>query len=97
VASRSSPRARLLGGLSGLDEVEEPIPSRLDMGAVLYVVRRPKSLRSLVVSFIEQRIKYASSTIALFFSAFESLMVFLSCKSTLELQDATSIASTRVG
>src|SRR5258708_2782735 len=42
---------------SGLDEVEESGSSRLDMGTVLNVVGRPKSLRSRVVSLIEQGIE----------------------------------------
>ena len=41
----------------GLDEVEESVSSRFDMGAVLNVVGRPKSLRSRVVSLIEQGIE----------------------------------------
>ena len=38
---------------SGLDEVEEPISSRLDMSAVLNVLGLPKELRRRVVEFIE--------------------------------------------
>src|SRR6266851_854171 len=41
----------------GLDEVEEPVSSRLDMGAVLNVVGRPEPLRRRVVSFIEEGIE----------------------------------------
>src|SRR5216683_7122550 len=41
----------------GLDEVEEPVSSRLDMGAVLNVVGRPEPLRSRVIAFIEQCIE----------------------------------------
>lgn len=41
----------------GLDEVEEPVSSRLDMGAVLNVVGGPEPLRSRVVAFIEQGIE----------------------------------------
>src|SRR5258708_35165509 len=40
-----------------LDKVEEPVSSRLDVGAVLNVVGRPESLRSRVVSLIEQGIE----------------------------------------
>ena len=40
----------------GLDKIEEPVSS-LDMSAVLNVVGRPKSLRSRVVSLIEQGIE----------------------------------------
>ena len=43
--------------LRGLGEVEEPLSSRLDMGAVLNIIGRPKSLRSRVVSFVEQGIE----------------------------------------
>ncbi len=42
---------------SGLDEVEEPVSSRLDMRAVLNVVGRPEPLRRRVVAFIEQGIE----------------------------------------
>jgi hypothetical protein len=69
---------------SGLDEVEEPISSRLDMSAVLNVIGRPEPLRRRVAAFVEQ-VSNASSTIALFFSAFELLIGFLSCKSTFDV------------
>ena len=41
----------------GLDQFEEPVSSRLDMGAVLNVVGRPEPLRSRVFSSIEQGIE----------------------------------------
>jgi hypothetical protein len=54
---KNLPRLILERRRRGLDEVEEPVSSRLDMGAALNVVGRPKSLRSRVVSLIEQGIE----------------------------------------
>ena len=39
-----------------LDESEETLPARPDMGAVLDIVRRPKLLRRVLVTFVEQRV-----------------------------------------
>jgi hypothetical protein len=68
----------------GLDEVEEPVSSRLDMGAMLNVVGDQN--RSVALwSRLLNRVSNASSTTALFFSPFELLIVFLSYKSTLDV------------
>src|SRR5882757_8240145 len=51
--------ARLIfeGRRSTLDEVEQTLASRLDMGAVLNVVGRPEALSGRIVSFIEQGVE----------------------------------------
>jgi hypothetical protein len=51
---KNHPRLMLERRRRGFDEVEEPVSSRLDLGAVLNVVRRPEPLRRRVVAFIEQ-------------------------------------------
>ncbi|MGA9246268.1 MAG: hypothetical protein WBW03_30325 [Silvibacterium sp.] len=53
------------------DEVEEPVSSRLDMGAVLNVVGRLEPLRRRVVALIERGIEGLQYD-DLIFSAFES-------------------------
>ena len=54
---KNHPRLILERRRSGLDEVEESVSSRLDMGTVLNVVGRPEPLRRRVVSFVEQCIE----------------------------------------
>jgi len=54
---KNHPRLILERLRRGLDEVEEPVSSRLDMGAMLNVVGRPEPLRRRVIAFIEQGIE----------------------------------------
>jgi hypothetical protein len=70
------------------------------MGAVLSVVGGPELFRRPVIPFVEQGIESFQYD-RLIFSAFELFIVFLSCKSMLEVlgkvpeqhaQDTTSIA-----
>src|SRR5260370_14415188 len=58
VFSKNDPWLILERRRRGFDEVEEPVSSRLDMGAVSNVVRRPEPLRRRVVSFIEEGIEF---------------------------------------
>src|SRR5207249_910733 len=44
-------------GRSRFDEIEQPISSRRDVRAVLDVIGRPECRRSVVITFVEQRVK----------------------------------------
>src|SRR5690349_23070935 len=39
------------------DEIEQPIPTSRNMGAVLNVVRRPETLRFSIIALIEERVE----------------------------------------
>src|ERR1700742_2545314 len=54
---QNHPRLILERRRGGLDQVEEAVSSRLDVGAVLNVVGRPKSFRTRIVSPIEEGIE----------------------------------------
>jgi len=56
------------GRRTGLDEVEETFATRLDVGAVLYVVRRPISRGRLVIAFVEECVEcFEDQAFVLFF------------------------------
>lgn len=42
---------------AALDEIEEAVPARRDMRAVLNIIRRPEALSRCVVALIEQRVE----------------------------------------
>src|ERR1700756_5125053 len=54
---QNHPRLILERRRGGLDQVEQAVASRLDVGAVLNVFRGPKSLRTGIVSLIEEGIE----------------------------------------
>ena len=46
-------RLVLQGGSKALDQVEQSLPARLDVGTVLNVIGRPECLRGIIVALIE--------------------------------------------
>jgi len=75
----------------GLDEVEEPLSTRLDVGAMLNVVGRPEPLRRLVVALIKQGIECFQDDRLFFSASLKSLMVLPLLKWTLDFFAVSSL------
>jgi hypothetical protein len=51
-------------GRKALDEIEQTLSARLNMSAVLNVVRRPITFSSPIITFIEERVERFQRTYA---------------------------------